>query len=242
MKKNAVVFRFICAGCALWLAMIACSLINTSTAGDLRTESQSVELGTASAAQVEIEFPAGELKVTSGASSLMQASFRYNVADWQPRLGYTLNEARGELLISTEKDALPVGGGLVNQWDVQLSGDVPLDLLVHTSAGDSNLDLGNLNLMSATIETGAGVTTVHLNGAWQHDVVVSIEGGVGEITVNLPAEMGVRVDMDTALVSVTANGLTRAENGYINKAYGVAPYTLTLRLQAGVGSVVLVAP
>jgi len=67
-------------------------------------------------------------------------------------------------------------------------------------------------------------------------------GGVGELTVNLPGEMGVRVDMETALVNVTANGLTKDANGYVNKAFGTAPYTLTLKLQAGVGSVVLVAP
>jgi len=52
----------------------------------------------------------------------------------------------------------------------------------------------------------------------------------------------VRVDMETALVTVTANGLINQENGYVNQAYGTAPHTLTLNLQAGVGSVVLVAP
>jgi hypothetical protein len=92
------------------------------------------------------------------------------------------------------------------------------------------------------IQTGAGVTNVNLDGSWTHDLAVSITGGVGELTVNLPADMGVRVDMETALVSVSANGLIKEENGYINKAFGTAPYTLTLTLQAGVGSIVLVSP
>jgi hypothetical protein len=54
--------------------------------------------------------------------------------------------------------------------------------------------------------------------------------------------MGVRVELDTALVAVTANGLINDENGYVNRAFGTAPHTLKLKLEAGVGSVVLIAP
>jgi hypothetical protein len=173
----------------------------------------------------------------------MDASFRYNVSDWQPQVKYTENGAQGELLVSQQgDDQLPVGGGLVNEWTIQLANDVPVDLTILTGAGNAELNLGALDLASLNIQTGAGVTKVNLDGKWQHDLDVSIEGGVGELTVNLPAEMGVRVNMETALVSVSANGLTEDGNGYVNKNFGNAPYTLTLHLQAGVGSVVLVAP
>jgi carbohydrate-binding DOMON domain-containing protein len=83
------------------------------------------------------------------------------------------------------------------------------------------------------------VTDIDLNGNWQHDLPVSVSGGVGEITVNLPAEMGVRVNSDTALVSVTTSGLTKVDGGYVNDAYQTAPYALTLDLQTGIGSVIL---
>ena len=69
-----------------------------------------------------------------------------------------------------------------------------------------------------------------------------ITGGVGTLSIQLPAEMGVRVNMDTGLVNVTANGLINNKNGYINKAFGSAAHTLTLDLHAGVGSVVLTTP
>jgi hypothetical protein len=36
--------------------------------------------------------------------------------------------------------------------------------------------------------------------------------------------------------------LIKDENGYVNQALGTAPHTLTLNVQAGVGSVVLVTP
>jgi hypothetical protein len=243
MKKINSSMHVVYAGLALWIGLIACGLPNTTRVGEMKSETQSVELDSASTVIAQIEFPAGELKVEGGASSLMDASFRYNIDDWQPQVKYTENGAQGELLVSQPgDDKLPVGGGLVNEWTVQLADDLPMNLTILTGAGNAELDLGALDMTSLNIQTGAGVTTVNLDGAWQHDLDVSIEGGVGELTVNLPAEMGVRVDMDTALVSVTTNGLTKNENGYVNTSFGTAPYTLTLKLQAGVGSVVLAAP
>jgi hypothetical protein len=242
MKEITLSKRLIFAGLALWFAMIGCGLLTTSVS-DVRTESQSVNLESATSADVQIEFPAGELNVQSGAGNLMDASFRYNVEDWQPRVQYSENSTQGVLRVSQHGDnRVPVGGQLINEWEIQLSENVPMDLVIRTGAGNSLLDLGELDMTSLTVETGAGVTTVNLDGVWQHDLDVSIQGGVGELTVNLPAEMGVRVQMDTALVTVTANGLTRDENGYVNEAFGTAPHTLTLDLQAGVGSVILVAP
>jgi hypothetical protein len=242
MKKVTLAKQITFAGLALWFALVGCGLLTTSV-NDVRTESQSVNLDSATSASIEIAFPAGELKVQSGTNNLMDASFRYNVRDWQPRVQYSENGRQGVLLVNQPGDErVPVGGRLINEWEIQLSESVPMDLLIQTGAGNSQLDLGGLNMNSLTVETGAGVTTVNLDGNWEHDLNVSIQGGVGELTVNLPAEMGVRVEMETALVTVTANGLINDQNGYVNRAFGTAPHTLTVNLEAGVGSVVLVAP
>jgi hypothetical protein len=242
MEKNTLSRRLTLVASALWLAAVGCGLLTTSFT-DVKTESQSVSMNSATSANVKIDFPAGELKVQGGTNNLMDAHFRYNVADWQPQVKYTENGTLGELLVNQPgDDRLPTGVGMINEWELQLGQGMPMDLLIRTGAGNCQLGLGNLDMTSLTIETGAGTTTVNLDGNWHHDVNVSIEGGVGELKVNLPAEMGVRVEMDTALVTVTVNGLTQTENGYANEAFGAAPYTLTLNLQAGVGSVTLVAP
>ena len=116
-----------------------------------------------------------------------------------------------------------------------------MDLLVRTSAGNSQLELGGLDLSSLTMETGTGATNVNLDGAWQHDVKVTIRGARVDLTVNLPAEMGVRVDKETGLASVTANGLIVDDKSYVNQAFGTAPYTLTLKLETAMGSIVLMS-
>ena len=48
--------------------------------GEVRTESQSVELGDTRSVQVEINVGAGDLEVTGGGEKLLEADFTYNVS------------------------------------------------------------------------------------------------------------------------------------------------------------------
>lgn len=242
MKKVVSIKRVTCAVLALWVALLGCGRWATP-ANEVKTESQSVQPRSATSARIQVEFAAGELTVQDGAGSLMDADFRYNVDEWQPQVHYIENGAQGELLVSQPgSDRAPVGVGLINEWTLLLTKDVPLDLSIRAGAGNSEVDLTGLDLTSLNLETGAGVTNVNLAGNWDHDVTASIQGGVGRLTVNLPADMAVLVEMETALVNVSAMGLIVAENGYVNRAYGTAPHTLTLKLEAGVGSVTLTTP
>jgi hypothetical protein len=244
MKASSTYKRLGSALLALCLTVMGCSITRFASVGDMKTETRSVDLGAADTAGVRIEMDAGELQVAGGADQLMQASFRYNVAEWQPQVNYSINGSQGELAVDQQGDGnkLPVGREVINNWNIRLNEVVPLDVEIRTGAGQSELDLSSLELSALRVQTGAGTTSLDLGGSWDHDLTVAIEGGVGELSVKLPAEMGVRANMDTALVSVTANGLIKDENGYVNQALGTAPHTLTLNVQAGVGSVVLVTP
>jgi len=169
----------------------------------------------------------------------MDATFRYNVDEWKPRVDYSESGDQGELSVTQQGEKTPVGNQLINEWDIRLSNDIPMNLAIHTGAGQSELALGGMNLADLEVKTGAGTTHIDLSGEWQQDVNVSIEGGVGELIVKLPSQTGVRVNMDTALVSVTTNGLQKDGDHYINAAYGTSEHTLSLDITAGVGSVSL---
>jgi hypothetical protein len=97
-----------------------------------------------------------------------------------------------------------------------------------------------LNLTAVTIDTGAGTSDIDLYCVWQLVLHVSVSGGVGEISVNMPSALCVHVKADTALVSVNTTGLTKVDGGYVNDAYETAPYTLTLDVESGVGAVTFV--
>jgi len=151
--------------------------------------------------------------------------------------------SQGELVVDQQgrQDAL-AGPNVVNEWDIRLSEGVPMDVEIHTGAGESNLDLSALDVSTLRVEIGAGKTDLDLSGNWDHDVNADITGGVGKLTVTLPAEIGVRVNAETGLGNVTTRGLTQQGGGYVNSAYGSGTYTLNLDVTAGVGAIELVVP
>lgn len=222
------------------LVFSACNALQPVQVGETQTENQSVDLGAASSAKVLIEMDAGRLTVGGGADQLMQGSFRYNVEDWKPQVAYNVNGSQGELTIDqpSAQDRL-VGSNVINEWEINLSDSVLMEVEIHTGAGEGNLDLSTLDVSNIQVEIGAGETNLDLTGSWEHNVSAAIKGGVGKLTVKLPSDMGVRVDAAAGLGNVTTSGLNQEGGGYVNQTYNSAPYTLTLNIQTGVGSIEL---
>jgi len=220
------------------LGLAGCNVSRART-GETRTEAKTVPLGAADAADVEIKFEVGRLQVSGGADGLMTADFRYNVVEWQPEVTYSEDNGQGNLAVKQPSTGATVLTGVINEWDVQLNGDLPLALVVETGAGESQIDLSALDVTEATVKTGVGSTTIDLTGDWQHDLHVAVSGGVGKIDIDLPAGMGVQVKATPALGGITANGLTKSGDNYTNDSFGTAQYTLTLDLEVGVGSLTL---
>lgn len=67
-----------------------------------------------------------------------------------------------------------------------------------------------------------------LTGSYDRDIAASIEGGVGEATVQLPSEIGVRVN---------AEGPQREGDAHVNDAYGDSDVTLDVDVRGGVGKI-----
>jgi len=138
------------------ILLAATSCAPRARVGALQTESQSVELGDAKAVRVEIEFGAGDLEVTGGASDLLEAEFTYNVARLKPEVTYS----DGTLVIQApEVKGIPVlrdMDGFRNEWGLRLNDGVPMDLNVTVGAGTSDLQLAGLSLTGLNLEQGAG--------------------------------------------------------------------------------------
>jgi hypothetical protein len=84
---------------------------------------------------------------------------------------------------------------------------------------------------------GAGKTTVDLTGDYAKGFDSSIQGGVGEATVELPSEVGVKAKAQGGLGKINAEGLKKVGDSYVNDAYGESDVTLNVNVQGGVGEV-----
>jgi hypothetical protein len=206
--------------------------------GQMQRESRSIQPENAQSVRAHLMIGAGELKVSGAADALMEADFSYNVADWKPEVDYDVSGDTGELTVKQESgEGVHFGGDTRNEWDARLNDEVPTDLMVEMGAGESDLDLDSLTLTGLTLQIGAGETTVDLTGDYAQDFDASIEGGVGEATVLVPSEVGVRARAEGGLGEINAKGFWREGDSYVNDAYGEAEVTLNVDVQGGVGEI-----
>jgi N-terminal domain of toast_rack, DUF2154 len=208
--------------------------------GKMQSETKSVDPKNAQSARAQLKMGAGELNLTGGADKLMEAEFSYNVSEWKPEVSYRVSGKKGDLVV---KQGSAKGVGLSgrararNEWDIGLNDEVPTDLVVRLGAGESDLDLDSLTLTGVDLQMGAGKTTVDLTGDYTRDFDASIQGGVGEATVLLPSEVGVKAKAEGGLGKINAKGLKKVGDAYVNDAYGESDTNLSVDVEGGVGEI-----
>ncbi len=221
-------------------AALAVSFLACDEERALRSESQTVPAGEARSAAVSLNMGAGEIRLEGGAANLMEAEFRFNRDNLRPRVDYRVFGGRGELEIRPGRRHT-FFGHVHNEWNVRLGGGIPLELGLKLGAGESELDCRRLDLERLTVEMGVGEMHLDLRGPRARSFDVRIEGGIGSATVRLPSDVGVRVRVDGGLGSVDARGLIKRDDVYVNAAYGQSAVTIDVRVEAGIGSVELLA-
>ena len=204
----------------------------------MRHESRTIQPENAQSVRANLKMGAGELQVVGAADALMEADFSYNVADWKPKVSYEVAGEAGELSVKQGSvGGVRLGGDARNEWNLRFNDEVPIDLRVQMGAGESDLDLDSLALRGLNLEIGAGRTTVDLTGDYEQDFDASIQGGVGQATVLLPSEVGVRARAEGGLGKINAEGLQREGDSYVNDAYGSSNVTVDVDVQGGVGEI-----
>ena len=218
------------------LVIAGCNTENWD-AGPPQTESQTVKLGDAKSARVEIDMSAGELSVGSGAKELLEADFSYGSPSSRPEVEYNVSGGVGQLTVRHRGSVHGRGSGH-NNWDLHLSNKVPLELKVDQGAGRARLTLGGLSLSRLDVDLGAGETIVDLTGDWKNDLTANIDGGVGRATVRLPSDVGVRATAHGGIGAIKVlGGMIKVGDAYVNEVYGKSPITVEVKVEGGVGEI-----
>ena len=211
----------------------------STRSGEPRVETSSTKLGRAKAVSVTLTMGAGEMKVSGDATDLMNGTFSYSDSAQKPKIGYVDSSDHAQLTIEQAEDQHRRVGGDTYSWDVRLNNDVTTELHVQLGAGKLNLALGDLPLTRLHVEMGAGSSLVDLVGNWKHDVDVHLEGGVGNATVRLPRNVGVRVSVQGGFGSVSSGDFKKNGDAYVNDQFGKSPVTVNVKIEGGIGKVVL---
>jgi hypothetical protein len=221
----------------LLVALVFAGCSPSPRVGELKTEAHSVPLDNAKSVRVEVSAGAAALTISGGADNLLDSDFTYNVAEMKPQVEY-----KNGVLIVKHADvngpsSLQGITGYRNEWNLHLSNKVPMDLSVDLGAGVSNLQLAGLPLTNLNVTLGAGESTIDLSGDWTHDLLATIETGAAAVTVLLPKDVGVYIQMDSGASVVNAPGLKKDGDVYTNDAYGVSGVTIQITMEAGIGAI-----
>lgn len=104
-----------------------------------------------------------------------------------------------------------------------------------TGASSAQLTgLANANFAQMSFTSGAGDYTLSFDGDLQRDASVTIESGVGSLTIIVPKEVKASVSIDSGLTTVNIDG-GWAQDGSVYTAPGAGP-TLTIAVKMGLGT------
>lgn len=209
---------------------------------NVREFADDVSLDGAEQLVADIEMGAGTLELdgTARTDRALEASYRYTDEGWAPAVDYAVVDGEGRLELSQREIRAPrLVGTMLNEWVVALPADVPMGLRVGMGAGESRLDLRGTQVRSLTLSLGAGESSVDLSGDWDHDVEADITAGVGELSLRVPADVGVRIwGRNEGIGEYRVDDEFRRDGDYyVNRAWDDAEVRMDIKIQRGVGEI-----
>ena len=182
---------------------------------EVRVESQEVVIeqeGKASQpTKVSIDTGAGKLTIDSGdiegvASARLESSFA------TLRQSSTVRDGAQEVTISSEGSVSWPGNDIINNLNVTLSRSQALELDLDFGAAKAKLDLADVLLQKLAMDIGASKADVTL-GDRPDTLQVDIDAGMSNITLRIPENSGVRVEVEAGMSSRDLEGLDEVSEG-----------------------------
>lgn len=101
----------------------------------------------------------------------------------------------------------------------------------------SVLGLGNSRCDEIEFEGGIGKVLLDFSGVWSSSAHVAVKMAMGEITLRLPRQVGIRLVMDKFLSSFESAGLVRRGESFVSPNYDSAERRLNLDLTTAMGGI-----
>lgn len=187
---------------------------------------------------VTVRAGAGNIRVDSRDSDVpVEAVLRSNFTTL--KVDSRVDDGTQKVDVSAEGSRVWWNGGLRNDLDLHLTRQLPVSLSVDTGASDLDADLSDVMLERLDIDVGANSSMVKL-GDLVDLVEVQISAGASSLTLRVPQESGVSVDLDKGLSSQNVAGLEdRGDGLYETADYDSATKKIAIRGDIGVTSFTL---
>jgi len=218
------------------LSIAAVSCIAIPVFSRVRNHTEVIDLEDAESVTAEIIMRAGKLVVKSGTETLLDGEFLYSYPNYAPDISYRVRSSgKGDLLIQqNDGQKFLTPSNIKNKWELIFIEEIPLDLDITLGAGESVLELADLNLESLVLKMGVGDSNLNLSGTLDQNLSVNIQCGIGELTVLLPPGTNITAEVTGVLGEINTKGLNRDGKLFVSEYSGSGP-VLNITIEAGVG-------
>ncbi|MGH7693534.1 MAG: hypothetical protein ACRENH_01060 [Gemmatimonadaceae bacterium] len=110
------------------------------------------------------------------------------------------------------------------------------NLTLSTGAASIVVDgLGNANAEEIVVRASVGEVHLDLAGSWQGDTELRAEVTLGTLTIHVPMDLGVHVEVSRVLAGFSNEGLTRRGAAYVSDNWDTAARKVRIYAQTVVG-------
>ena len=207
----------------------------TTSVSEMRHETESLDYINDDPITTKIIKKQGRLNITSGTDDLLTVKLHYNVSDWKPEIAYIAGKK--EAIVEQTSSTFTITGDAVSDWDVDLNNKIVDNLLLKLGAGDCKADLRNMNLKNLKVTMGTGSLELNLDSNLKNDFNALIKGKIGEITIYLPDQVGVKVVAHKGIGTVYSKKLKKEKKFNINNLYEETDNEINIKVTNWIGKI-----
>lgn len=100
-------------------------------------------------------------------------------------------------------------------------------------------NLANANASSFHVHGGVGSLDLGFGGTWTGDMDAEVQVTLGKVTLRIPRNVGVRLDMQRFLASFDNDGLVKRDGSYYSDNWDTATYHLRIHVQTTFGEIAI---
>jgi len=180
-----------------------------------------------------MNFGAGEVNIEDGSRSFLLRN-RIETTDTEdPTLVVEKKGSQAEILIERESVFVPFGKQK-SFWDIELSPEVKIDMVLSYGAAEATFDLSRLMVDELEIDNGATDTEIIFGN---YPTKCDIDTGASSIKFEFPEDSGVVIEVDGGLVSTDFPDFSKKDDKYYSDNYDEDGENIEIMIDAGASSI-----
>ena len=105
------------------------------------------------------------------------------------------------------------------------------------AAGFTAVHLGNANADLIRVRGGVGVVDLDFSGSWTRDLAVESRVNIGKMTLRVPDDVGVRVEVSRVAAGFDHEGLVKRDDAWYTSNWDSAAHKLRIRAETVFGGI-----